>query len=166
MWFPKSFLLLPFLLKLAVAGQLTENQLCMAACDAALSYLTFNGSELQSYYVAECTNSLRVQSMFVCSKTYCKESDIQPGLNYFEKYCQTYGSVDLLPYSIISNFTTESIEALRQVTTADLLSEESFDEVVLLSKDLYDVSWKTVVMLTAHSCSIYRAYNSTGFLGI
>lgn len=141
------FLLISWLC-FAAADELKDDEICTSSCQRAIRSLEFTGTDPDAdYYTSQCTNDLRVKSFFVCSRKYCPPSDINPGLEYFNQTCETYGSVSLLPYNIIENFTDADIDNFRRIELADAKSSNPIDEVVLPSQELFDMAFMTLVRL-------------------
>lgn len=145
---PLAIFLLILWLRFTAAGELKDDEICVSSCQEAISSLEFIGTDPDAdYYTSQCTNDLRVKSIFVCSRKYCPQSDINPGLEYFNQTCETYGTVSLPPYSIIENLTDADVDNFRHIELADAPSPDPIDEVVLPSQELFDMAFMTLVRL-------------------
>ena len=119
---------------------------CANACQTPLSYLLFDGSPASAgYYNLTCTNLLLVESTFLCMRYYCSEIEITKGLAYLDSTCQTYGAVEILPWSIIDNITDDQALAWPHIEYADLYGPVPYDTPVFVSDELYTVSLRTNV---------------------
>jgi len=152
---------------LSILGTATSDKLsCSYSCQTALSYFVFNGSSpMDPYYTAQCTNLLRVQSIFVCMRHYCTDTEIKAGLADFTDSCEVYGSVELLPYSVIDNITDEEVQHWRTVTIPDLGTLGSLGTPVFVAQPLYSLSKRTIVR-THCSCDASSTANLTRILGM
>lgn len=109
-----------------------ENMSCSQACEEALSDLSFKGTDLTAdYYIAQCANTLRVQSIFVCIRHYCSPRSIEAGLKDFNNTCQEYGGLSLPPHSIIDDFTKGDTRGWQPISTV-CVSVPSISAIPLL----------------------------------
>lgn len=122
---------------------------CAEACQTPMTYVQFTGSPTSAdYYASSCTNLLLVQSTFLCMRYYCPEDGITAGLASLDKTCQTYGAVELLPWSIISNISTEQLLAWPHIEYADLGGVDAYDTPIFLNDSLFELSLRTIVATT------------------
>lgn len=67
------------LLPLTSAGKLS----CSQACQQALGYLIFNGTDpTADYYEAQCSNEVQVQSIYLCIRHYCTPRGTSPLIEF------------------------------------------------------------------------------------
>lgn len=147
--FASVLLVLPLFCKSAQASAAD----CAYACHDPAARLQFNGSSPEDdYYVAQCTNLLRVQSVFYCMKTYCSEKDIRGGLKTVTSDCMVYGKQDILPWSVIDNITRTEAESWPHVGVEDLDNTNlTYDTPVYLSESLFQLSLQTSVSSATRS---------------
>lgn len=120
---------------------------CASACQSPLSDLLFTGSKPSAdYYALTCTNVLLVQSTFLCMRFYCSENEIAGGLASLDSTCLTYGFVNILPWSIISNITDEELLASPHIDVSNLYNPVPYETPVFISASLFEVSLKTMVL--------------------
>lgn len=124
--------------------------ICANACQNVLSYVLFDESP-DDYYTLTCTEPLPVKSTFLCMRYYCSEVEITDGLASLDNTCQTYGAVELLPWSIIRNISNEELLAWPNIEIVDLQGEISYDTPVFVSEPLFDVSLRTMVFILIYS---------------
>jgi hypothetical protein len=137
------------LLILPLAASAGNSAECASACQTPLSELSFDGSPATAgYYTLTCTNLLLVQSTFLCMRYYCSEVEITDGLVSLDSACQAYGSVGILPWSIIKNITNEQLLAWPHISYDDLHGPIPYDTPVFISRPLFDASLLTMVAIT------------------
>lgn len=119
---------------------------CASACLSPISELQFNGSpDSSEYYAFTCTNTLLVQSTFLCMRYYCSETEITHGLVSLDSTCETYGAVHILPWVIIENTTDQQLLGFPHIDYTDLHGTDIYSTPVFVSDTLFRVSLKTEV---------------------
>ncbi len=119
---------------------------CGDACKSVVSGLTFTGiSPLSDYYGSLCTNTLSVQSTFLCMKHYCTESEIDATLEDLGCSCEQYGAVSLLPWSIISNISDAKYLEYPHIGADDLASTTTYTTPVFVEKPVHTLALRTIV---------------------
>jgi hypothetical protein len=131
-----------------VSGALDE---CPLACQYPMSEITFNSTDpTADYYVNLCTNTLLSQSVFLCMRYHCTDEEIVAGLSEFGETCQKYGSVSLLPWSIIGNISNDQYLALPHIGYDGLASTTVYLTPIFISQDLFELSYRTMVRERTH----------------
>jgi hypothetical protein len=153
----------PILLILSITIHAKDLTACANACQTPLSYVLFNGSPATAdYYTLTCSNLLLVQSTFLCMRYYCTEIEITKGFAYLDNTCQTYSSLEILPWSVTGNITDDELLAWPHIEYGDLYGPEQYDTPVFVSDALYKLSLRTIVgnstmvLLAARSNTNYR----------
>ena len=143
-----SSILLGFLLSSPVRA---AYKVCLWTCADPLDYTQFEGDSPDAdYYASSCQNLLRVQSLYTCMQDRCTQKQIKDGIAEKQHSCKQYGSVDMLPWSIISNITEKDKDNLPVLNYEDLTVSGSakpptFKRPVKLSGSLWTLSKKTNV---------------------
>lgn len=72
---------------------------CVEGCNTVAQYLTFNYTSTldpeEDYYKIQCSNSLLVQSIYLCAQVHCSTDEIAAGIAVLNRDCEDYGDVTL-----------------------------------------------------------------------
>ena len=89
------------------------------------------------YWINHCQNSLRMQSIWLCTKIYCSPEEFRAGVDYLQYYCEA-NLAPMLDVSIISNYTQADIDKVRRINLTEAVDMTNYiDEVVVPSKDVF-----------------------------
>jgi len=131
-------------------SQTPKNQICVSAVQQAYSTLEFEGPGYGSYYVTSCLNPIRIASIYVSSRRYCKPDEIVPGFEGLNGICETYGGVSILPESAVAaNLTDDAIERMPVLDMEEVPTTENVTAPFIISRSWFDLSFRTTVSLTA-----------------
>ncbi len=156
---------LPILLALSglSLGSVDEFTACLNGVQTAISYLTWNVTDPEDYYVNGCTNKLLVSSMWAAAKVYCTAEQIEAGSVLFGGYCTEYGGVELIPYSdVLPVLTNDYIKSLPIARYSDLQNLTVFNTPVLISRSFYKAAKDTSV--GGRALLLYMMFTDTGKL--
>jgi hypothetical protein len=130
-----------------LASDLVKSEYCVAACERALSYVTFSTSDNGAdHYVNECSDRLRIDSMYLCTKIYCTEKEQKSGLQYLNKECRTKDGIDLPDYqSFISNITEKALQEVPRFALEDVSGIDKVINTFVPNEELYSLAYRTVV---------------------
>ena len=117
---------------------------CAQACFAAASLITYKDELYKSR--APCGSILEAQSTWLCAKKHCTEHEIEVGTVPFEEICEL-SHLEVLPYSLIGNFSEEQIDQLPIVSLSELRTYPKYDGPVQLSADAYESGYRTIVSI-------------------
>lgn len=130
---------------------------CMNGIYEGISEFIFSWSTPDDYYGNICTNKLGVRSLWAAAKRYCTSKEIEAGEKMLGGYCTKYGSVTLVPYSdVLPILTDKFINGLQVVEFPDINETKVWNDSVLLSPTLYQISRQTQV--SRPSKMIYSAH--------
>jgi hypothetical protein len=119
---------------------------CIDGILTAVTEFPFAGADPEDYYGTLCTYNLSVNSLWSAAKLYCNPAEIKAGSALYEGYCTEYGSVSLVPYSEVEPELTDAyINSLQVVNFEDIDPTQVWNNSILISKDLYEISKRTVV---------------------
>jgi hypothetical protein len=149
-------IILFYLFPIAMGQLVKPDELCVQGCFEALSIVEFNGtSELtDGYYIDQCSNQLRLYSIYICSKLHCSESDIVTGIEYYNQTCEINAAIPLPDFDIISNFTAADIAAIRVIAYGEVSYADVLSELALPSDAYFTLAYDTVVSLDLATRSI------------
>lgn len=71
---------------------------CLAGCQTVLGYVTFNQSAdalLEDYYTSTCSNTLQLQSIYLCGQAYCERSGVLHYIAQQNAQCQREAGISL-----------------------------------------------------------------------
>lgn len=115
--------------------QYHKDEICAISCQKSLSSITFTGAK------STCLNVLYSQSLYICAKVYCSEHDVTAGLANINATCIAK-NMPALPYSIISNFTSTQIAAVKRVEVGQV---KSANITVIPAFDYFEIAKRAVV---------------------
>lgn len=121
---------------------------CHLACRTPIGSLRFDGpSSEYGYQIDQCTNRLRLQSIYVCMRSYCTETEIKAGLNTFADECMKNGHVDIPSWSIIDDVTSTEVHSWPQLGRKHLNDATVYKTPVCVSQSLYRLAYRTSVSI-------------------
>lgn len=119
---------------------------CLDGIRTAIAGITFDGTDPEDYWGNICTNNLSVTSMWASTKVYCTDRERVAGEDMLAGYCTEYGLVTLTPYAdILPLLSDQYVNTLPLVEFDDIGAAVVWNHSVLLSKELYTASKRTVV---------------------
>ncbi|ETN36989.1 uncharacterized protein HMPREF1541_07977 [Cyphellophora europaea CBS 101466] len=131
------FLLLPPL----VAAHIKS---CVGACELALSHVVFPDVNASlGYYPAQCGSKLRITSVYVCMRSYCRPGEIAAGWPELNQDCELYANITLPPFSTIGNVTDEDVAHFRQLGVDEFDVGLKLDEPALPTSPLFHLAYRT-----------------------
>ncbi|KAI9932327.1 hypothetical protein ASPWEDRAFT_182854 [Aspergillus wentii DTO 134E9] len=138
------FLLIPYV----YSSTLLPEERCVTAVYTAYNYISFTGLPAEGFWETRCQNPLKVTSIYAASQVYCSPLEQFHGLNQLESFCREFGHVGLLPREqLTDNLTDDAVDRMMVVEYRQLPKKEAVDVPVLISKDYYDVTFKTIDIL-------------------
>lgn len=167
-----SVVILSGLLARPAWSQTPKNQICVSAVQQAYSTLEFEGPGYGSYYVTSCLNPMRIVSIYVSSRRYCKPDEIVPGFEGLNDVCETYGGFSILPESAVAaNLTDEAIVRMPVLDMDEVSTVENVTAPFIISQSWFDLSFRTTVSLTIVAIRSFVSLkitlrNHVGYLGI
>ncbi|KAL6251331.1 hypothetical protein RBB50_001539 [Rhinocladiella similis] len=164
----KSSRLIFYALLALLGTSMGSKTACANACQTVAADLVFTSTkDMTDYYAEQCVEALRDETLFVCMRSYCTDKEVEAGIAYYIDYCQKYGSLDLLPYTIIDNITTADVQKWPQIEPLDLLQSHVYETPVYITAPLFQLSLRTIVEWD--NSLTHRAnygYAMFGFFGI
>lgn len=114
-----SFVLLP----VRCADPYPEpDELCLASCDLSISKQTFAGEDASDATAQPCENTLYIQSLYLCARSFCTESDIEPGRAFLSSLCVDDGLSRLPPASIAANLSVQDAQVINSTSKGKKLN--------------------------------------------
>lgn len=142
--------LLP-LVYLVSASKAVGREVCVGACSEALQAIIFDGKSGKA-----CNNTLRISSIFYCTKIHCDETVLPAGLNWLQNGCAAAspGQFTIATYeSATANVTSTFLE---QIATVDLKESQVFNTTVVPSANAWYLAYGTLVSQISHMLSSIR----------
>lgn len=143
------FVLLPLALPSICAYYPDTSQLCVYACQASFSAVTF-GTQIESddYYQRFCQDTLLFQSTYLCSHQRCSRQQIDDGLDYLQSECHHANIIIPTFDSVIANFSEEAVKAIPIITHDDVF-EDAVNNTLLPTTKLYELAYRTWVSMNS-----------------
>jgi hypothetical protein len=122
------------------ARTLNPSKYCLPACTLVLDSVVFNDTAPKD---AKCYSQLRIHSMFLCTREFCT---VEMGTESLRNWNETCHGV-LPSWSVIQNYTTADIDALRKIQRNETDDTLVITEIVLPSDRVFKLAFDTIVSL-------------------
>ncbi|KAE8335359.1 hypothetical protein BDV24DRAFT_169302 [Aspergillus arachidicola] len=123
----------------------TEPRLCVQACREAFNHVAFEVDASMSEPLNNvCGNSLRIQSIYLCLKSYCSDLVIGAGSADLLDVCEGYQNITLFALSNISNVSDSDTANLLQFTAEAISREEIHNTSLRLPPNLWQLALRSV----------------------
>lgn len=124
-------------------GLPSKAQLCVGACQSSFDTTRFRTTDPEDR--TNCKDTLRWESVWLCSKIHCSPRQIKVGTSYAEQYCK---DVSVLSYdTVVANFSDEAIKNIPILQYSEKPSKHIVNNTLLPSQELFDLAYRTWVIL-------------------
>lgn len=135
------------LISKASAQALHQDEICVQGCFEALSGVEFSGTSamVDGYYVDQCSNILRIQSVYLCSRERCSQPELAAGIRYYNQFCEFQAGITVPGLHIVANYSPDSVLKIPVIDPSQINASNFLTSAALPSDDLFNLAYETVV---------------------
>lgn len=145
------------LLFIQTQAQYPPNEFCSRSCELALANtVQFNATDPKTGQdctaaTCPCVNELAVASLYLCNRQYCSEKEIKSSLGVFNQGCALVNVTAPNFEKVLVRYSEEDVQRLKCLYKNDTIvwpgPWPAVNEAVMVSSDLYQVAFDTLVSL-------------------
>ena len=143
------------ILSLTRAIEFGWSTVCVDTCNVALENVVWSTTTTSDdYYTDFCSDTLRFESMWLCSSVRCSPYDITIGVGYWVEQCMSNAGILLLSYDDTIAKYRSNFSAVPVIFMRDITPNVTFNVTLLPGDDLWQPASHTEVKL--YDIYIYR----------